>query len=115
MLTTIKITSFQTSLPLTLQAHQAVGLFICFIAMLGIYYNNAWNAKSLPFMSTRLKTADGDPYPLTTVFTGGVLDKAALTEVGLPKLTGSFVYAMFMANAAVRSSRLHRTSRNLTD
>jgi hypothetical protein len=83
--------------------------------MLGIYYNNAWNAKSLPFMSTRLKTADGDPYPLTTVFTGGVLDKTALAEVGLPKLTGSFVYAMFMANAAVRSSCLHRISRNLAD
>lgn len=75
--------------------------------MLGIYYTNQWNAKSLPFMSTRLKTADGDPYPLTSVFTGGILDKAALAENGLPRLTGSFVYAMFMANAAIGALIAH--------
>lgn len=27
--------------------------------MLGIYYTNAWESKSLPFMSTTLRTEDG--------------------------------------------------------
>lgn len=35
------------------------------------------------------------------MFTGGVLNQTALAENGLPRLTGSFAYAMFMANAAV--------------
>lgn len=71
--------------------------------MLGIYYGNAWNAKSYPFMSTRLLTQEGKKYPSTAVFVNGVLDKSALAKYGLPRLSGTFAYAMFMANAAVSS------------
>ncbi|KAG5949014.1 hypothetical protein E4U53_006076 [Claviceps sorghi] len=94
------ITSSSTSTPLTLQVHQALGFFICFAAMLGIYYTNVWDAKSQPFMSTRLRTAGGKAYPTSKVFVGGVLDKTAFARFGIPRLTGSFAYAMFMANAA---------------
>jgi hypothetical protein len=69
--------------------------------MIGIYYGNAWNSQSLPFMSTKLLMANGTSYPTTDVFPGGVLDEAKMLEYGLPKLTGSFAFAMFMANAAV--------------
>lgn len=99
----LQITSFATSLPLKLQIHQALGIFVCFFAMLGIYYGNGWGAKSLPFMSTRLLSEDGSKYPIADVFVGGVLDDAALAEYGVPVLSGSFAYAMFMANAAVSS------------
>ncbi|KAK1625807.1 OPT oligopeptide transporter [Colletotrichum phormii] len=101
------ITSFNTSLPLTLQAHSAIGFFICFLAMIGIYYTNAWDAKSQPFMSTRLRSEDGTAYPIAKVFTGGVLDQDALTKYGIPRLTGSFAYAMFMANAAIGALVAH--------
>ncbi|KZZ94182.1 OPT oligopeptide transporter [Moelleriella libera RCEF 2490] len=101
------ITSTASSLPLKLQAHQALGYFICFFAMIGIYYGNAWDAKSQPFMSTRLRTESGKPYPTAKVFVGGVLDKAALARYGLPKLTGSFAYAIFMANAAIGALITH--------
>ncbi|EAQ87390.1 hypothetical protein CHGG_04009 [Chaetomium globosum CBS 148.51] len=94
------ITSFNTALPLSLQVHVVIGYLICFAAMLGIYYNNAWEAKSQPFMSTRLRSQDGSTYPITEVFTGGVLNKEALEKYGIPRLTGTFAYAMFMANAA---------------
>jgi hypothetical protein len=96
------ITSFQTSLPFKLQLHQAIGFFICFLAMIGIYYGNAWDAKSQPFMSTRLRSQDGSSYPTADVFVGGILDHDALAKYGLPRLTGTFAYAMLMANAAVR-------------
>lgn len=98
----LQITSIQTSLPLKFQVHEAIGFLICFIAMLGIYYMNAWDAKSLPFMSTRLWTAGGKAYPTSEVFLGGVLDKTAFAKYGIPRLSGTFAYAMFMANAAVR-------------
>ncbi|KAJ5142152.1 OPT oligopeptide transporter [Penicillium atrosanguineum] len=101
------ITSFQTALPLTLQAHQAAGFVACFIAMLGIYYGNGWNSRSLPFMSTRLLLNNGTSYPVTEVFVGGVLDEAALLKHGLPKLTGTFAFAMFMANAAIGALIVH--------
>ncbi|RAL12974.1 OPT family oligopeptide transporter [Aspergillus homomorphus CBS 101889] len=101
------ITSFQTSLPLKLQIHQAAGFLACFVIMLGIYYGNGWNSKSLPFMSTRLLQANGTSYPVATIFPGGVLDEAALEAHGLPKLTGSFAFAMFMANAAIGALVAH--------
>jgi hypothetical protein len=95
------ITSFNTSLPLKLQYHTAAGFIVCFFAMIGIYYSNAWDALSQPFMSTRLRAEDGSAYPVGDVFTGGVLNQTAFEEVGAPRLTGTFAYAMFMANAAV--------------
>jgi hypothetical protein len=101
------ITSFQTSLPLKLQVHAAVGLGICYIVMAGIYWGNVWGAQSLPFMSTSLRSADGSRYPTAKVFVDGILDKAALAKYGLPKLTGTFAYSMVMANAAIGALLTH--------
>lgn len=52
-------------------------------------------------MSTRLRTQDGGSYPIADVFVDGLLDPSALAKYGLPRLTATFAYAMFMANAAV--------------
>ncbi|KAJ5892532.1 OPT oligopeptide transporter [Penicillium tannophilum] len=101
------ITSFQTALPLTLQAHQAAGFVVCFIAMIGIYYGNGWGARSLPFMSTKLLMTNGTAYPVADVFVDGVLDETQLLKYGLPKLTGTFAFAMFMANAAIGALIVH--------
>ena len=97
----MQITSFNTALPLKLQLNSLVGYIVCYAAMLGIYYSNAWGSKSLPFMSTRLLQADGSKYPISDVFSGGVLNTTALESTGLPQLSGTFAYSMFMANAAV--------------
>jgi hypothetical protein len=101
------ITSFNTSLPLKLQMHIAIGYLACFCAMLGIYYTNAWDSWSQPFMSTKLRTAEGGSYPVATVFSGGVMNQTAFEEVGPPRLSGTFAYAMFMANAAIGALVLH--------
>lgn len=101
------IQSFSTSLPLTLQAHATGGYFICYIAMLAIYYGNAWGAKDLPFMSTSLRQNNGTVYPVSKVFVKGVLDEDALFTYGIPRLTGTFAYALFMANAAIGALVTH--------
>jgi hypothetical protein len=92
---------------LSLQFHQAIGFGICYVVMLAIYYCDVWNAKSFPFMSTRLQLAEGGTYPSAKLFVGGVLSQAALAEYGLPKLTGTFAYSLLMANAAVSRLRNH--------
>ena len=71
------------------------------IVMLIIYYTDTWGSKSQPLMSTQLRSQDGKKYPISKVFVGGVLDEEALQKYGIPRLTGTFAYAMFMANAAV--------------
>lgn len=75
--------------------------------MLAIYYSNAWNSKIQPFMSTRLRTATGSSYPVAKVFINGVLDESALATHGVPRLAGSFAYAMFIANAAIGALVAH--------
>ncbi|CEO58551.1 Putative Oligopeptide transporter 3 [Penicillium brasilianum] len=101
------ITSFQTSLPLKFQIHQAAGFAVCLIAMAGIYWGNGWDAQSLPFMSTKLLTENGTKYPITSVFPGGVLDTSALEKYGIPRLSGTFAFALFMANAAIGALIVH--------
>ncbi|KOS18852.1 Oligopeptide transporter 6 [Escovopsis weberi] len=101
------ITSINTAFPLTLQVHAAVGYLVCFAAMLGIYYTNAWGSRTQPFMSTQLRSQDGSKYPISKVFKAGILDEQALEEYGIPMLTGSFAYAMFMANAAIGALIAH--------
>ncbi|EGX88236.1 oligopeptide transporter, putative [Cordyceps militaris CM01] len=102
-----EITSGSTSMPLTTQLHSAVGLFICFMAMVGIYYNNVWESRAQPFMSTRLRSASGSAYPVGKVFSGGILNETAFEQYGVPRLTGSFAYAMLMANAAIGALIMH--------
>ncbi|KAM3419992.1 hypothetical protein BST61_g3304 [Cercospora zeina] len=101
------ITSFNTSLPLKFQANFAAGLFTCMIMMIVVWYADIWGAKSLPFMSTRLRSADGSKYPVSDVFKAGVLDHKALAEKGLPRLAGTFAYSMLMANAAIGALIAH--------
>ncbi|KAA8569870.1 hypothetical protein EYC84_002213 [Monilinia fructicola] len=101
------ITSFNTSLPLKMQLHTVAGYIVCFAAMLGIYYTNAWDSKAQPFMSTQLRSENGSRYPTSQVFSEGILNQTALEEYGTPSLTGSFAYAMFMANAAIGALIAH--------
>ena len=35
------------SLPLIMQANAWAGYFVCYIAIAGIYYTNAWNASAI--------------------------------------------------------------------
>ncbi|EHA49202.1 peptide transporter MTD1 [Pyricularia oryzae 70-15] len=101
------ITSYNTSLPLITQLHTGLGFGICMIGMVVVWYTNAFNAQSQPFMSTRLHSADGSIYPISQVFEAGQLDHAALERFGLPQLSGTFVWGLFMANAAIGGMITH--------
>ncbi|KAK6903319.1 hypothetical protein I203_108584 [Kwoniella mangroviensis CBS 8507] len=95
------ITSAATSMPLKLQGNYAIGIVVCWIAFLAVYYGDAWGGRSLPFLSISLRTADGGRYVSTEVFVNGVLDKQKLAEYGLPKVTSTYVWAMIIGNAAI--------------
>jgi hypothetical protein len=98
---TFQITSFSTSLPLVRQANLTVGILICYVAMIAVYYGNAWGGRSLPFMSTRLLQQDGSPYVVASVFDAGVLNRAKLDAYGLPWLTSTYTWASVVGNMAV--------------
>ncbi|KAH9071577.1 OPT oligopeptide transporter protein-domain-containing protein [Lactarius deliciosus] len=104
------IGSAYMSLPLIQQANSWIGVFICYIAIVAIYYSNTWNAitysfqsKSFPMLSTSLFSSNGSVYNQTAVFTGSnfQLNKTALDEIGLPALTGSNAWAGFTGSLAL--------------
>jgi hypothetical protein len=45
--------------------------------------------------------SNGSDYPLTEVFSGAVLNDTALEIYGIPQLSATFAWGMFIANAAV--------------
>lgn len=78
-----------------------MGILICYVAMIGVYYGNAWGGRQLPFMSTRLLKEDGSVYQVSQVFTRGKLDRQALEAYGLPWLTSTYTWASVTGNMAV--------------
>lgn len=95
------ITSAAVSYPLIMQANMWVGILICYAAMVIIYYQNFWNSKALPFMSTNLYTANGSDYNQTAVFVNGILDKPELDAYGYPYVTGAYAWSLLTNNAAI--------------
>lgn len=100
------IQSFQTSLPLIQQANSWIGLLLCYVIFLAVYYGNGWNAQKFPFLSTRLYADDGSKYNSTAVFVNGVLDTTALQQAGLPNVTGTYAWAQMAGIMAVSGRRV---------
>ncbi|TBU24794.1 oligopeptide transporter [Dichomitus squalens] len=96
------ITSTFVSLPLAQQANSWIGYAVCYIAIMGIYYSDAWNSKSFPMLSTSLFDQNGTRYNQHAVFGSTfTLNQTALEEVGLPALTGSNAWANLCANLSI--------------
>ncbi|EMD38929.1 hypothetical protein CERSUDRAFT_112637 [Gelatoporia subvermispora B] len=90
------------SYPLLQQANSWIGYFFCYIAVMGIYYSNTWNSLAFPMLSTSLFGSDGSIYNQSAVFGSTFqLNQTALSEIGLPALTGSNAWANLTANLAI--------------
>ncbi|KAI1394257.1 peptide transporter MTD1 [Hypoxylon trugodes] len=96
------------SLPLKQQFNSWIGYIILYAALLGLYYNDTWSAKSFPFMSTSLFAGNGTVFHPTSILTDdGIVDEAKLAEVGLPYLTSSTVWGYFTQNLAIGALITH--------
>ncbi|PPQ87336.1 hypothetical protein CVT25_002085 [Psilocybe cyanescens] len=96
------ITSIYMSLPLIQQANSWIGIFLCYIIIMGIYYSNLWNSLAFPMLSTSIFSSNGSIYHQSAVFgTNFELNQTALQEIGLPALTGSNAWANLTANLAI--------------
>ncbi|KAL0960205.1 hypothetical protein HGRIS_011838 [Hohenbuehelia grisea] len=96
------------SLPLIQQANSWIGISICYVAVLAIYYSNAWNSRSFPMLSSSLFASNGSVYNQSAIFGAGQqLDTTALKEVGLPSLTGANVWSGFCMNLTIGALITH--------
>ncbi|KAF9269597.1 oligopeptide transporter [Marasmius fiardii PR-910] len=96
------IGSSYMSLPLIQQGNSWVGYFICYVAVIAIYYSDTWNSKAFPMLSTALFSSNGTVYKQSAVFGDKwVLNQTALEIVGLPALTGSNAWANLLRNLGI--------------
>ena len=90
------------SFPLKQQINTWIGYVIFYIAMLALYYNDTWHAKTFPFMSSSLFASDGKKFKQTSILgNDGTIDYAKLDQVGLPYLTASNAWGYFTQTLAI--------------
>lgn len=96
------IQSTYLSLPFKQQINSWIGYVIWYAAQLGLYYNNAWGAKSFPFMSGSLFMNNGTVFDTSAVINKqGTIDYEKLDAIGVPSLTSSTAWGYFSANLAI--------------
>ncbi|OBZ73648.1 Oligopeptide transporter 1 [Grifola frondosa] len=79
-----------------------IGYAICYIAIMGIYYSNAWNSLAFPMLSSSIFSSNGSIYNQSAIFGNTFnLNQTVLEEIGLPALTGLNAWANLMANLAI--------------
>ena len=102
------IQSTYLSLPLKQQINSWIGYLIFYPAMLGLYYNNAWSAKTFPFMSTSLFASNGTSFSTTSILNEhNTIDEAKVQQIGLPNLTAATVWGYFTQNLAIGALITH--------
>lgn len=102
------IQSTYVSLPFKQQLNSWIGYAIWYVAMLGLWFGNAWDAKKLPFMSSALFASNGTRFTTTSILdNAGRIDEAKLSEVGLPSITSSTVWGYFTQNLAIGALITH--------
>ncbi|KAL4757804.1 OPT family oligopeptide transporter [Aspergillus foveolatus] len=96
------IQSTYLSLPLKQQVNSWIGYAIFYVVMAALYYGNAWDTKSFPFMSTSLFHSNGTTFsPNSVINSQGTIDYTKLEQVGLPSLTSSTVWGYLTQNLAI--------------
>ncbi|KAB8217680.1 OPT oligopeptide transporter protein-domain-containing protein [Aspergillus novoparasiticus] len=102
------IQSTYLSLPIKQQLNTWLGYVILYAAILGLYYGNAWDAKTFPFMSTSLFQSNGTQFSTSAVINSqGTIDFTKLKETGLPSLTSATVWGYLTQNLAIGALITH--------
>ncbi|PIG86197.1 OPT peptide transporter Mtd1 [Aspergillus arachidicola] len=102
------IQSTYLSLPIKQQLNTWIGYVILYAAILGLYYGNAWDAKTFPFMSTSLFQSNGTQFSTSAVINSqGTIDFTKLKETGLPSLTSATVWGYLTQNLAIGALITH--------
>ncbi|CAO1638262.1 unnamed protein product [Sympodiomycopsis kandeliae] len=102
------ITSSYLSYPLKFLGNIWTGTLFGWIIMLALYYSNAWDAKTFPFMSSSLFLESGKRFKQASIIGSDLkVDYEKLAVQGLPKLTATTIVAYLTQNAAIGALITH--------
>ncbi|TRM65022.1 OPT oligopeptide transporter protein-domain-containing protein [Schizophyllum amplum] len=91
--------------PLQTQVNSYLGMALSYLVLTLCYYNNVFNGRDLPWMSTSLFGDDGKRYDQAAIITADYhLNKTALDATGLPRYTTTYALSQLSYNIAVGAS-----------
>lgn len=99
--------------PLESLISQGIGVILCCLVFIGIYYGNVWGSGNLPFLSQVLFQAPANgsstaQWNQTAVIgPDNFIDKEALAQQGLPLLTGTYVINILTSNMMMTAGITH--------
>ena len=86
----------------------ASGMFIAGLAMLGMWYSNAWNTAYLPVNSNMAYDHFGQPYQVSQIVDGkGHYDHESFVQYSFPYLSTATLILYFMVFAAYAATVVH--------
>ncbi|OKL57025.1 hypothetical protein UA08_07344 [Talaromyces atroroseus] len=99
--------------PLDSLISQGIGVCLCMIVFVGVYYGNVWDAQNFPFLSQVL-FAEGSnstnyiQWNQTAVIgANNVVDPEALAAEGLPYFAATYVVNILASNMAITAGIVH--------
>ncbi|KJA26691.1 hypothetical protein HYPSUDRAFT_132645 [Hypholoma sublateritium FD-334 SS-4] len=94
--------------PLSTQLTLYCGVVICMVSFCVSYHYNVWSGQNFPFLSQSLFNFDGTRFNQTSILDDNfLLDRAKLTEVGLPWFASSQVISKVGWNMAIGATVTH--------
>ncbi|KAH9855640.1 OPT oligopeptide transporter [Lenzites betulinus] len=94
--------------PWRTQLNSYIGMAIGYLALTLAYYNNAFDGRSIPWMSQSLFDKDGGSYNQSAILTpDNDVDHSKLATVGLPRYTTSYVISQMCYNFSLGAAIVH--------
>jgi hypothetical protein len=108
-------------LPLETLTNSFIGYMGGIALLIGLYYNNTWGSRNLPFMSQLLFDKSSNStnfvtYNTSTIFDSDFkIDNAAVEAQGIPYLTSTYVAYLITSNAGLTATLVHMFLWNYSD
>ncbi|KAG9224893.1 hypothetical protein PTI98_009892 [Pleurotus ostreatus] len=96
------------AIPLKAQFSNLIGYILCMVVFVGVYYNNIWESRSLPFLSQTLFYPNGSVYDQLRILNDRLeVDPVLLAKEGLPFYSGTWVTQLLSTNLGMAATFTH--------
>lgn len=96
------------TIPLKAQLSSFIGVILCMVVFVAVFYNNIWESQNLPFLAQLLFYENGTIYNQTLIMNSNYeVDPALLAEQGLPFYAGTWIINLLSSNLGLAATFTH--------
>ncbi|KAG0699662.1 OPT oligopeptide transporter protein-domain-containing protein [Suillus ampliporus] len=96
------------TIPLKAQLSSLIGLILCMVVFVAVFYNNIWESQNFPFLAQLLFYENGTIYNQTLIMNSNYeVDPTLVAEQGLPFYAGTWIIALLSTNLGLAATFTH--------